>query len=71
MNISSPLRGLRTDLPARGTRRSGINRLVVGFVRQGVLGYAAALAASWYLVDRLGLSESWASAVVLVHRHTG
>ena len=66
MNISSPLRGLRTDLPARGTRRSGINRLVVGFVRQGVLGYAAALAASWYLVDRLGLSESWASAVVLV-----
>jgi exopolysaccharide biosynthesis polyprenyl glycosylphosphotransferase len=65
MNISAPLRGLRTDSPSRGSRRSGLQRMAGGFVRQGVLGYAGALAASWYLADRyFALPERWAAAVV-------
>jgi len=65
LNITSPLRGLRTDLPVPGSRRGALNRLVGGFLRQGVLGYAAALAVVWYLADRhYALPEWWATSVV-------
>jgi exopolysaccharide biosynthesis polyprenyl glycosylphosphotransferase len=65
VNISAPLGGLRTDAPVRRSRRSAANRLLGGFLRQGVLGYAAALAAAWYLSDRYyALPEVWATAVV-------
>jgi exopolysaccharide biosynthesis polyprenyl glycosylphosphotransferase len=67
LNINAPLRGLHTDVPSRASGRSGLNRIAGAVVRQGVLGYVAALAAAWYLADGyFALSEAWTTGVVLV-----
>lgn len=65
MNISGPLRGLRTDLPVAASRRTGLRRIGGAVLRQGVVGYGAALAVTAYLaVERFRLPEEWTSGVV-------
>lgn len=68
MDLSVPLRGLKTELPARRTRRRGLRGLPLAVLRTGVLGYLGALAATWFLADRqLALPATWtAGAVSLV-----
>ncbi len=61
----SPLQGLSTSARRRRSSRGRTVRLLVAGYRQGVLGYAAALAVAWYLADRrLALSEEWTAGVV-------
>ena len=65
LNISTPLRGIRTDLPPTTTRSGGLRRVGEALLRQGVVGYAGALAVSWFLAaERFGLSEDWTTGVV-------
>jgi len=65
LNISTPLRGIRTDLPPTTTRSGGLRRVGEALLRQGVVGYAGALAVSWFLAaERFGLSEEWTTGVV-------
>lgn len=67
MNVNTPLRGLQTDLPARAARRAGLSRVPRALLRQGVAGYAGALAVTWYLADRhFALPIAWKSTVVSV-----
>ena len=67
MDVNGPLRGLKTDLPATAARRRGLAGLPLDMLRQGVLGYAAALAASWFLAARwFALPETWAAGVVAI-----
>jgi exopolysaccharide biosynthesis polyprenyl glycosylphosphotransferase len=65
MNISQPLRGLRTERQAHAPRRRTLQRVGGAVLRQGVIGYAAALAVAWYLAhERFELPREWTSGVV-------
>lgn len=65
LNIRAPLRGLQTELPQTRTRRRGWRRIADAIVRQGVIGYASALAVSGYLaVERFMLPQEWTAGVV-------
>ncbi|MCL8253272.1 exopolysaccharide biosynthesis polyprenyl glycosylphosphotransferase [Aeromicrobium fastidiosum] len=65
MNIGQPLRGLRTERQSSVPRRRSLHRVGGAVVRQGVVGYAAALAVPWYLSsERFGLPREWTSGVV-------
>lgn len=64
MNVNAPLRGLMTER-IRTPARPWLSRLPVAVLRQGVLGYAASFAATWYLADRhFGLPAEWKVAVI-------
>lgn len=65
MDVEAPLRGLRTEQSMRAVRRRRLSGLPVTVVRQGVLGYCAALAATWLAADRYFLlPETWIIGVV-------
>ncbi|AWB94015.1 hypothetical protein C3E78_03345 [Aeromicrobium chenweiae] len=65
MNVNTPLRGLETEIRANAARGTGLSRLPRAVLRQGVVGYAAALAVTWYLADRyFALPVSWRLSVV-------
>jgi exopolysaccharide biosynthesis polyprenyl glycosylphosphotransferase len=65
MNINQPLRGLRTERQASVPRRRTLHRVGGAVLRQGVVGYAGALAVSWLLASqRFALPAEWTSAVV-------
>jgi len=67
VDISTPLRGLDTDLTRGTSRRGGLARIVRSALRQGAIGYVAALAVPWYLAtQRFVLPEEWTAGVVLV-----
>jgi exopolysaccharide biosynthesis polyprenyl glycosylphosphotransferase len=67
MDIKAPLRGLRTELPARATRSRGIGGLPLASLRQGVLGYAGALGAAWFLAGRqFALPQRWVAGVMVL-----
>lgn len=67
IEVEAPVRGLRTDRSRAATRprprRTG--RITAALGRQGVIGYAAALAVPWYLaVERAVLPDAWTSGLV-------
>ena len=65
ININQPLRGLRTDRKSAAPRSLTLTRFGGAVLRQGVLGYAAALAVSWLLArQRFDLPPEWTSGVV-------
>ncbi|MET0820301.1 MAG: sugar transferase [Aeromicrobium sp.] len=65
ININQPLRGLRTDRTSAVPRSLTLTRFGGAVLRQGVLGYAAALAVSWLLArQRFDLPPEWTSGVV-------
>lgn len=64
MDVNTPLRGLKTELPARTSSSRDILRLPVVVLRQGVLGYAASLAVTWLLAERYALPQAWAAGVI-------
>ncbi|QGG42460.1 exopolysaccharide biosynthesis polyprenyl glycosylphosphotransferase [Aeromicrobium yanjiei] len=65
MNVSTPLMGLETDVAARAVRGTRLSRAPRAVLRQGVIGYAAALAVTWYLAHRhFALPLSWQAGVV-------
>ncbi|AXT85949.1 hypothetical protein C6I20_12660 [Aeromicrobium sp. A1-2] len=65
MDVEAPLRGLRTELPMRAVRRRRLVGLPVTVIRQGVLGYATALVATWLVADRyFALPEAWTGGAV-------
>lgn len=67
MNVETSLRGLATDHALAGSRPRDPGRVVRAIVRQGVLGYAAALAASWFLAHRhFDLPDEWVAGVLAV-----
>jgi exopolysaccharide biosynthesis polyprenyl glycosylphosphotransferase len=67
VNISAPLQGLGTDVRTGAPRIPWPRRAVSAFLRQGVVGYAAALAASWYLAaQQFRLPHEWTAGVVVV-----
>ena len=67
LNINQPLRGLRTDRAATARRSIAPSRVGGAILRQGVVGYAAALAVSWFLAsERFDLPQEWTSGVVAV-----
>lgn len=64
MNINTPLRGVRTD-QADSSTRGRLRRIPVALLRQGVLGYAAALLVVWQLAaHRFVLPVNWTYAVM-------
>lgn len=64
LNHEARLRGLPTAVP-RARWLGGRSRVVQAIVRQGVLGYAAAMAVSGYLATRwTPLPASWSAGVV-------
>ncbi len=65
MSISTPLRGLKTELPVRQAKRRGLRGFPLTVLRTGVLGYLSALAATWFLADRqFGLPDAWTTGAV-------
>jgi exopolysaccharide biosynthesis polyprenyl glycosylphosphotransferase len=65
MNIDQPLRGLRTERHSTAPGGRSLRRMAVAVLRQGVIGYAGALAVSWLLArERFALPPEWTSAVV-------
>ncbi|MEV7398706.1 exopolysaccharide biosynthesis polyprenyl glycosylphosphotransferase [Aeromicrobium sp. NPDC092404] len=65
MNVSVPLRGLKTELPARRAPRRGLRGFPLAVLRTGILGYLGALAATWFLADRqLALPDAWTGGAV-------
>ncbi len=68
LDISVPLRGLKTELPVRRVQRRGLRGFPLVVLRTGVLGYLGAFAATWYLAVReLALPDAWtAGALSLV-----
>lgn len=65
MNISTPLRGLQTDVSGVRSRRGGARRISGAILRQGVAGYVAALALPYYLAtEHFMLPQEWSSGVV-------
>jgi hypothetical protein len=64
-NISTPLRGLDTDVRPGARRIPWSKRVTSAALRQGVIGYAAALAAPWYLAaEYFRLPQEWTAGVV-------
>jgi exopolysaccharide biosynthesis polyprenyl glycosylphosphotransferase len=65
MNINQPLRGLRTERQTSVPKRRTLHRFGGAVLRQGVVGYAGALAVSWVLAARrFELPPEWTSVVV-------
>ncbi|MEJ7633702.1 exopolysaccharide biosynthesis polyprenyl glycosylphosphotransferase [Aeromicrobium sp.] len=65
MNVNTPLRGLRTELPVSRSRRRGLGGLPARVLRMGVLGYLGAFVATWLLSrDYFALPGRWTTGVL-------
>jgi exopolysaccharide biosynthesis polyprenyl glycosylphosphotransferase len=63
-DLTVPLRGLRTDLPAQPRARRGVLHLPRLVLRSGMLGYVATGAAAVLLADRFALPVVWRTGVL-------